>query len=95
MNTYAGGMRPYMFHHFSKVSAAMNNYVAASSRSYYQNQYYRNMADQRDYFVVNQRPALMTSGLSGLIAYGLHTIGLPQPVVNFGYRIGYFLDVHS
>jgi hypothetical protein len=92
---YGGSMRPYMFNHFSKVAAAMNNYVAASSRSYYQNQYYRNLADQRDFIVVNQRPPLFTSGLSGLIAYGLHTIGLPPTVVNFGYRIGYFLDVNS
>jgi hypothetical protein len=82
-------MNPYMFHHhFNNVARNMNNYLIASSYNYYRNQ----SRDQRNYFIMYERPSLMNSGLSGLMAYGLSYIGLPANVVNVGYRFGAFLD---
>lgn len=95
MNMYTTGLNPYMNNHFLNVATAMNNYVAISSYGYYENQYYKIYRDKRNYGIINQIPSLTTTGFSGLIAYGLHTIGLPPKVVNLGYRIGYFIDVHS
>ncbi len=79
-------MNPYVFnYHFNNVARNMNNYVVAS--------YHRNrVRDQRNYLLMYQKPSLVTSGLSGLMAYGLQAVGMPANVVKFGYRFGSFLD---
>ncbi|CAF1485397.1 unnamed protein product [Adineta steineri] len=72
----------------------MNNYVANSSYNYYQSSYFPNFRDRRYTFFMTQRPTIMNAGLSGLLAYGLQSIGMPQTVVNLGYRFGYFIDAN-
>ncbi|MBL8086418.1 MAG: hypothetical protein JNN26_27565 [Candidatus Obscuribacter sp.] len=70
----------------------MNNYLVASTRRYYQNQYYGSIRDRRYDFMLHQGPSLNQNGLGGLLAYGLNLIGLPSNVAHLGYRFGSFLD---
>jgi hypothetical protein len=89
-------MNPYRLNHFYNVARAMNNYVAASAYNYYHpNQYYQSVRDQGNYMAEYQRPSLGDFSLSGLLAYGLQAIGLPANVVNFGYRMGYMVDIFA
>jgi hypothetical protein len=88
-------MNAHRRNHFHKVASDMNNYVAMSAYYYYQNQYSRSIRNQRDYLAMYPRPSLMNSGLGSLMAYGLYAIGMPENVVRFGYRFGYFLDSNA
>jgi hypothetical protein len=82
-------MNQYRFNsHFNNVARSMNNYVIASSYNYHWNR----TRDQRNYLLMHQTPSLVTSGLSGVLAYGLHAVGMPANVVKFGYHFGSFLD---
>ena len=95
MNMYGSGMNPRMYNHFMHVANEMNNYVAASSQRYYQQQRYRPRHDRASYLPVYQRPSLAhAGGVGGLFAYGLYALGLPTSVVHLGYRFGYFIDMN-
>jgi hypothetical protein len=88
-------MNPYRLNHFHNVARAMNNYVAVSAFNYNRNLYHRSIPDQGNYLIMYGKPSLMNSGLSGLLAYGLHTIGMPTTIINYGYRLGRFFDVYA
>lgn len=88
-------MNPARRQHFLRVARQMNNYVAVTSHYYYRTPYYPHYNDRANFLSTYQTPSLTTGGLGGLLAYGLGAIGMPTSVVNFGYRIGYFLDSYS
>jgi hypothetical protein len=92
---YGTGMNPYMLNHFFNVARNMNNYIVATSYYQHQNRYFQNGRDAGYSMPMYQSPSLLTSGLSSLFAYGLQTIGMPSNVVNFGYRLGYFIDINA
>lgn len=88
-------MDPYRANHFNRVAMAMNNYLVASTYRYYQNQHYRSIRDRRHGLMAYGKPSFNQSGLGGLFAYGLQSVGLPSSVVQVGYRFGYFLDSYA
>lgn len=88
-------MDPYRLSHFHRVAMDMNNYLIESTYRYYQNQHYRSSRDRRHGLMMYQKPLFGQSGFGGLLAYGLHSVGLPSSVVQMGYRFGYFLDSYA
>ena len=92
MNAYGTGMNPYMFNHFLRVARNMNNYVAAASHGYHQSRRHAALRDRGNYWSMYARPSPLQAGAGGLLAYGLHAIGLPTSLVYLGYRVGNYID---
>lgn len=87
-------MHPAKATHFAHVARNMNSYVMQLNRQYYAPQY-RTSYDRVNHLNMYGGASFMTSGLGGMLAYGLHYMGMPPAIVGYGYRFGYFLDTHA